>query len=423
MSDASNATGKYVCAFRGRRDSYQVPLALAEAGALEEFITDAYAGPVTEAAARLLPAGLSEKLRSRQQPGIPRDRVTSLWGLTAIERLRHHLGYSPSLTFAKLDRQFSLAAAASARATRGNLYLYSSYAWEAFNARYTHDPKKILFQYHPHPDAERRILAEDRIRYPFVAQSFAEEAGEFLDEEMRQRISNPWQRADRVICASSFTKQSMLEAGAPPELCEVIPYGIDVPDDATDRPAPETFHVLFVGSGSQRKGLHHLLLAWRRAVLPKGSLLTLVCRQIDPGIAALANKTPNVCLITGATGNELVRLYGASTLFAMPSLVEGFGFVYLEALAQGCPVLGTPNTGLPDLGGEADGIWTILPGQIEGLVASLESLARRLPGDKAMRAYARSCAVRWTWPRFRAGIRASLIGGASHCQSVAKAGR
>ena len=32
----------YVCAFRGRRDNYQVPLTLAEAGQLDRFITDAY---------------------------------------------------------------------------------------------------------------------------------------------------------------------------------------------------------------------------------------------------------------------------------------------------------------------------------------------------------------------------------------------
>jgi len=36
---------QYVCAFRGRRDSYQAPLALAEGGLLDQFITDAYALP------------------------------------------------------------------------------------------------------------------------------------------------------------------------------------------------------------------------------------------------------------------------------------------------------------------------------------------------------------------------------------------
>jgi hypothetical protein len=35
--------GKFVCAFRGRRDSYQMPLALAEVDLPDRFVTDAYA--------------------------------------------------------------------------------------------------------------------------------------------------------------------------------------------------------------------------------------------------------------------------------------------------------------------------------------------------------------------------------------------
>jgi glycosyltransferase involved in cell wall biosynthesis len=200
-----------------------------------------------------------------------------------------------------------------------------------------------------------------------------------------------------------------VEAGAPEELCEIIPYGIDMLHDATDAPISETFKALFVGDGSQRKGLHHLLIAWGRASLPPNSMLTLVCRQIDPGIEALMQRMENVRLIRGASGRELKSFYRKSSLFVMPSLVEGFGAVYLEALAEGCPVLGTPNTGLPDLGTEADAIWQLQSSQIDQLIARLEYLARYLPGDQKVRARARACAARWTWPKFRASIRASLL--------------
>ena len=47
------------------------------------------------------------------------------------------------------------------------------------------------------------------------------------------------------------------------------------------------FRALFVGSGVQRKGLHHLLHAWHRARLPADSELTLVCRNLDPGLEEL----------------------------------------------------------------------------------------------------------------------------------------
>jgi len=69
---------KFVCAFRGRRDSYQVPLALAEAGLLDQFITDAYAMPWMKAVARLAPRSVRAKLDFRCEPGIPPDRVRCL---------------------------------------------------------------------------------------------------------------------------------------------------------------------------------------------------------------------------------------------------------------------------------------------------------------------------------------------------------
>ena len=105
---------------------------------------------------------------------------------------------------------------------------------------------------------------------------------------------------------------------------------------------------------------------------------------------------------------ELQRLYARSTVFVMPSLVEGFGQVYLEALAQGCPVLGSANTALPDLGGEADGIYMAEPGDVSNLAGMLERLAGELPGNVVARRAARAVAARHRWADFRAGVISAL---------------
>src|SRR6185503_11385171 len=133
-------------------------------------------------------------------------------------------------------------------------------------------------------------------------------------------------------------------------ICRIVPYGVEVSSRPRAEVVPQEFHAVFVGSGGQRKGLHHLLLAWQRASLPGGSKLTLVCRVIDREIERIAARTGGVQLRRGLSQTLLESTYANSTLFVMPSLVEGFGQVYLEALAQGCPVLGTPNSGLPDIG-------------------------------------------------------------------------
>ena len=225
--------GYYVCAFRGRRDNYQIPLTLAETGRLDRFITDAYvpAGCRRLAAAAPLPARWNEMLARRWEPGIPPGRVRCLWATTALEHSRHHLGFSRTDTFAKLDQRFSRAAAARARRAKTNLLLYTPYAWEAFaESRYPrHTPRKVLFQHHPHSDFENRLLTEDFKRFPEIGLSYAEATGCRLPASLQTRIANCWRPADLIICASTFTRRTLLEAGADFERCAVVPYGFEMP--------------------------------------------------------------------------------------------------------------------------------------------------------------------------------------------------
>ena len=399
---------QFVCAFRGRRDNYQVPLALAENGLLEQFITDFYTGNFLQQVAHNFPTCWQRKLAFRREPSIPTERVKSLWGTTLLEHTRHYLGLSRAATFSWLDQDFAHAAASRAQKTKSDLLLYTPYAWEAFTVPYLHNPRKILFEFHPHPEFQTRLLTEDLKRFSFVQQSYQEETGNHLPHQLQVRIKDCWQHADLILCASSFTRQTLLAAGAEPSSCKVIPYGIDLPPLPFKEPKIDSFQALFVGSGSQRKGLHHLLYAWRQARLPKESLLTLVCRSLDPGIDALIHQTPQVRLIRGTDAPGLRHLYENSSLFVMPSLIEGFGQVFLEALSHGCPVLGTDNTCLPDLGKEENGIFLTEVGNLDYLTHQLEDLANRIPAKPELRQKARSCVERFSWKNFRYKLGALL---------------
>lgn len=400
--------GRYVCAFRGRRDSYQVPLALAEANQLDQFITDLYYSSSLSALGSLLPAGIRERLRSRRQEEIPDDLVRSLWGITALEHARHRIGIAHWRTYSVLDSQYSLAARDRARQAKSNLFLYNPYAWEAFTSRYSHHPRRVLFQFHPHSDFEDRLLESDQRRHPETRFSSDARQSRRAARHETRREEDCWQHADLIICASSFTKKTLVEAGANPELCEVIQYGVDIPQRVEPDVPHGRFEALFVGSGVQRKGLHHLIRAWGAAKLPKGSRLTLICRNIDPALSEMMGGNDSIRLLRRVSEADLSALYRSSSLFIMPSLIEGFGQVFLEALAAGCPVLGTANTCLPDLGGEEDGIFLTEPGDTDRLTIQLEQFSRSLERLAGLREPARRCAGRFTWRRFRDQIIASL---------------
>jgi glycosyltransferase involved in cell wall biosynthesis len=394
---------RYVCAFRGRRDYYQVPIALAEQDGLDQFITDFYAVKPLQKLLPLFPQNWQRKIAFRSDPAIPVEKVKCLWGTTLLEHTRHTLRFSQAETFAALDRNFSSSAASRARETKSSLLLYEPYASEAFLQPYPHQPRKILFQFHPHITSETAILTQDLERFPYVKQSYLEQTGQHVDPHLQARVRDCWKYADLILCASSFTKQTLVEVGVDPQNCQVIPYGISsstLPVEA----AQAGFQVLFVGAGVQRKGLHHLLIAWQQARLPKESTLTLVCRIIDPGIEAMIAQIPGVRLIRGMDQPSLNRLFQTSSLMAMPSLVEGFGQVYLESLSYGCPVLGTKNTCLPDLGGESDGVFLTEVGDIDCLTAQLERLAALLSWNPELRRQAQACAARFSWAAFRSKL-------------------
>ena len=390
----------FVTAFRGRRDGYEIPIALAERGQLDGFVTDFFAGAVENGASYLLPLRLAEKVRSRGDQRIPPETVVRLRGLSMREALFRFMGGSREVMYRRYDAEYGHAAAAIARRHHSDLFMYSSYAEPAFTARYRHTPRKILFQFHPHADLENRLLREGAAAVarrrntddPVPDLTIVENVGD-----------DAWRLADQIVCASTFTRRSLIEVGADPKRINVVPYGVYLPPPV-ELTAPTIFHALFVGSGVLRKGLHHLIAAWRKARLPAGSRLTIVARTIIPELMKAVDAAAGIEFLPGVGIEELSRLYATATLFVMPSLVEGFGQVYLEALAHGLPVLGTANTCVPDLGKSDEGVFLTDYGQSDALAADLEHLAGFLPGNIAIKERARAVAERNSWAGFREGI-------------------
>src|SRR6476646_1467418 len=99
----------FVCAFRGARDRYQAPIALAEGDQLDRFITDAYVTPAVKSLLPFLPPAARAAIAGRHADGIPDGAVQCLWPSTVVEHTRHRLGMSKRITWLTLDRRFSEA--------------------------------------------------------------------------------------------------------------------------------------------------------------------------------------------------------------------------------------------------------------------------------------------------------------------------
>lgn len=80
--------------------------------------------------------------------------------------------------------------------------------------------------------------------------------------------------------------------------------------------------------------------------------MTWVCRPEDHAKVRSLIKPANEArlhLLGWMTQEKLRDVYDEHGVFLSPSLFEGFGKVFLEAMARGLCVIGTPTGGMPDV--------------------------------------------------------------------------
>jgi len=396
----------YYVAFNRDRDFYQVPAALAAAGKLKALVTDLYLPDAFQGGWLSRKLGLGHRHCDAVPSPLVKWSTEALWlqmialRLASSERQRSEI-------FHRLDASLSRKAGRLAVGTGSGLLLYSGYALEAFDMVKETGLPRLLFVYHPQGDYVRRILEEDFSRHPEVAASHQRHLDEIAMNE-GERVAEEIGLATGIACASSFTARSVRACmGSKNVEPAVIPYGCFSP---VSRNPGRSFkasrpQVLFVGQGTQRKGLHHLLKVWREG-FQQNADLTLVLNQVDPGIMAMISALPvRPRVVEGLSREDLTSEFERADLFVLPSLVEGFGLVYLEALSAGCHVIGTNNTGLPDLDAPPEAATVIPPGDLEQLQVTLEVAIAKASQEGFDQGLIRSFAATRTWENFRAGIR------------------
>jgi glycosyltransferase involved in cell wall biosynthesis len=150
-----------------------------------------------------------------------------------------------------------------------------------------------------------------------------------------------------------------------------------------------------------RKNLAGLLEAYGR--LDEGVDLVLVGprgwkEDIAQRLAALPEPVRRRVRLLGFVPRaDLAPLYAGAAVFCFPSLLEGFGFPVLEAMAQGTPVVTSAGTSTAELAGDAGLL--VDPRDSDAIADAL----RRVLGDTALAERLRNAgparAGAYTWAR------------------------
>lgn len=170
------------------------------------------------------------------------------------------------------------------------------------------------------------------------------------DERDTIREEKIYETADLITVPSGFAARSFLEMGIPADKMRKIPYGVRLERfRPTGEPPKDRFEVLFAGGVSLRKGVPYLLEAFAKLQHPTKRLR--VAGAIRPDFEAVLARLPqeNVEFLGSVPQDKMIELMSTSHVMVLPSIEEGLALVQGQAMACGCPVIASTNTGSEDL--------------------------------------------------------------------------
>ena len=400
---------KFVTVQAGARDRYQVPLAFAEQDLLECFVTDAYR---TKGLIGML-AGISPGSSSRHHEGLATTSVVNDpmgFAMFAAEMLAKRIFMSQGLTDAaqrRKDHALSLRAFKETFDNEAKLLATSYYAGPAFQKLLEHGQTGLLFQIHPEPKELKKLYEEEMELQPLASSSLMAEREMQIGNELLDDLAIESQLAERIVVASSYTKDTLISQGIDPSKITICPYGVDfdryrVRDFDTRPTGP--LRIAFVGSVIQRKGLTYLLDAISR--FSESSVEITFYTRTCPDKSVLARYSgKNIYLKEALSDTEVVAEMQHSDIFALPSIAEGFGHSLAEAMAVGLPAIASFNTmGRDCIEDGVDGL--LVP--IRSTDAIEEKISWAIQNRASLREMGRRASLKirhFTWENFRAGIR------------------
>jgi glycosyltransferase involved in cell wall biosynthesis len=258
-----------------------------------------------------------------------------------------------------------------------------------FGVAAAHRTEKFHFCYRPHrflksfhdklpPNASRRLLRGAPSAGIFHALNQRVDAkarrtvstfhdlfvmtGDYSTPEFQARFTaqarGAAERSDLIIAVSNFTASQIEQLlQVEPSRIRVIHHGVRIPNRAVTARSGNPKLVLSVGAIQRRKNIARLVKAfellpaeWRLALAgaPDGFGAAEELRAVEESPARA-----RIDVLGYVSSGQLDDLYRRASIFAFPSLDEGFGMPILEAMAHGVPVLTSNCSAMPEVSGGA----------------------------------------------------------------------
>jgi glycogen(starch) synthase len=221
---------------------------------------------------------------------------------------------------------------------------------------------------------------------------------------MRKHLRAAAAAADALTSCSAWTAEAAGHVAPEFRSSAVIPNGVDPADWTGVAPRPAEPVVAAWGRHVSQKGFDLLLDAWPlvRESIPEAQLML---GGEGPETPALRGRAGDGVTLVGSLDRAGVRgLLESARIAVVPSRIEPFGIVAVEALAAGRGLVYSTGTGLAEAAGECgrSAVVTDRRGLANAIIAELR--------DPTEVDQARSHATRLSWTHLAAQYRAEYAG-------------
>lgn len=163
-------------------------------------------------------------------------------------------------------------------------------------------------------------------------------------------IENINKYLDILFLPGEFNRKIFIESGVKQNLIKVVPYGIN-PDMffvKETKKTDEKFTFLSICMPQKRKGIDILIENFYRVFGKKKDVELIIKFPYKPGKSKYDIELGKIkisdsikIIIDEYNDKQITDLMHNADCFVLPSRAEGFGLIYLEAIACGLPVIAT----------------------------------------------------------------------------------
>jgi glycosyltransferase involved in cell wall biosynthesis len=215
--------------------------------------------------------------------------------------------------------------------------------------------------------------------------------------------------ADAVLTTSAYCRAAIRRHyGVPPRQVRLVPEGIELARwrrlVEREPHSSDGATILCVARQYPRKHIADLLraLAIVRERAPRARAIIAGDGPEHAALRRLASelRLGDAAQFTGALPDQaLERLYRRADVFCLPSVQEGFGIVFLEAMACGLPVIATASAAIPEVIPHGRAGLLVPPGDVGELASALAELLSDGAQRAAFGAFGQQHVQQYDWDR------------------------